>query len=407
MPRWRWRATLLLPLLAGLVAFAPQTEKTGSLPIVRVENGPHAFDEVSVSVALPRGLPGEHFQLRHEDGSVTVTQVTRDRQLAFVLRQLAPGERREYRLEPALDRPHRDGAEADRQFDRVDLRLAGRSVLSYRSEKTAPPPDVSAIYRRGGYIHPVLTPQGRTVTDDYPPNHLHHHGIWFAWTRTEFQGRTPDFWNMGDGTGTVEFEALLDTWSGPLQAGLRTRHRFVDLSAPTPVTVLTEIWDVTLHALGRSGRPYRAFDLVSTQELATTSPLVLPEYRYGGIGLRGHRSWLGANGVQFLTSEGKTRVDGHGTRARWCAMSGLVRGQRIGIAVFDHPSNERHPQSMRIHPTEPFFNFAPMQLGAMTLTPDRAYVSRYRFITFDGAPDAAWLDRLWNAYARPPVVTVG
>ena len=48
---------------------------------------------------------------------------------------------------------------------------------------------------------------GRVITGDYPPDHIHHHGVWFAWTKTEFEGRHPDFWNMGDGTGTVEFAA--------------------------------------------------------------------------------------------------------------------------------------------------------------------------------------------------------
>ncbi|GIT77905.1 MAG: hypothetical protein Ct9H300mP32_2870 [Verrucomicrobiota bacterium] len=44
------------------------------------------------------------------------------------------------------------------------------------------------------------------ITDDYPHNHKHHHGIWFPWTNTIFEGRKPDFWNMGNGTGP---------WSSP------------------------------------------------------------------------------------------------------------------------------------------------------------------------------------------------
>jgi hypothetical protein len=265
---------------------------------------------------------------------------------------------------------------------------------------------VKPIYRRGGYIHPVLTPEGRLVTDDYPPDHLHHHGIWFAWTLTEFQGRKPDFWNMGDGTGTVEFESILDVWSGPYIGGLKARHRYVDLSARTPTSVLTDVWEITAYALGRTGRPYRAFDVTSSQDILGSSPLVLPEYRYGGIGLRGHRTWLGASGTSFLTSEGRTRVDGHATRARWCAMSGRADGRPVGIAVLDHPQNFRHPQPMRIHPTEPFFNYAPMQAGRMEISPGTTYVSRYRFIVFDGQPDAAWLDTLWKAFAEPPQATV-
>jgi hypothetical protein len=33
---------------------------------------------------------------------------------------------------------------------------------------------------------------------------------------------------------------------------------------------------------------------------------------------------------------------------------------------------------------------------------DRDLVQRYRIVTFDGFPDRAWLERLWQAYAHPP-----
>ena len=62
------------------------------------------------------------------------------------------------------------------------------------------------------------------VTDDYPPDHFHHHGIWFAWTKTEFEGRHPDFWNVADGTGRVEFVAVDQTWSGSVHAGFKSRN---------------------------------------------------------------------------------------------------------------------------------------------------------------------------------------
>jgi len=63
---------------------------------------------------------------------------------------------------------------------------------------------------------PIIAKQalnGLLVTDDYPPNHLHHHGIWFPWTKTRFEGREVDFWNMGGKTGTVEFVAFGKSWN--------------------------------------------------------------------------------------------------------------------------------------------------------------------------------------------------
>ena len=211
---------------------------------------------------------------------------------------------------------------------------------------------------------------------------------------------------MGDGTGKVEFVALDSTWSGAVHGGFTSRHRYVDLSGSKPTTVLNEEWKVTVYNVGRGQKPYSMFDMIATHECATSSPLVLPEYRYGGVGFRGHRQWLEKDNCFFLTSEGKDRSNGHGTRARWCHIGGRIDGQLAGIAVLDHPTNFRAPQPMRINPDQPFFCYAPPLMGQWEITPGKPYVSRYRFIVYDGEPDKVELDRLWNDYANPPQVAI-
>ena len=59
---------------------------------------------------------------------------------------------------------------------------------------------------------------------------------------------------------------------------------------------------------------------------------------------------------------------------------------------------------MRLNPTEPFFSYAPSQLGEFQIEPGKPYVSRYRFVVMDGPPDRTEIDRLWNDYAHPPAV---
>jgi hypothetical protein len=72
----------------------------------------------------------------------------------------------------------------------------------------------------------------------------------------------------------------------------------------------------------------------------------------------------------------------------------------------DYPQNFRYPQPVRIHPEEPYFVYAPMQLGEMRIEPGSPYTARYRYVTYDGEPDTELLNRLWNDYAYPPGVTV-
>jgi hypothetical protein len=255
-------------------------------------------------------------------------------------------------------------------------------------------------FLRAGYLHPVFTPGGRIVTDDYPEDHPHQHGIFFAWTSTLFEGRHPDFWNMGDGTGAVVFEKLEDVRGGPERATFKARLRHVDLSGPQPKTALNEVWEVTVYRAVPGMSRYAMFDIVSTQECASASPLILPDYRYGGIGIRGHRNWREKTNVSFLTSEGKDRIAGDDTPARWCSIHGRVDGQPAGLAALGHPANFRAPQPLRIHPDDPYFNFSPSKRGQWEITPGKPYVSRYRFLAYDGEVNASELNRLWDNYAQ-------
>jgi hypothetical protein len=282
----------------------------------------------------------------------------------------------------------------------VALSAQGRKILKYQgAESELPRPDIKAAFKRGGYIHPLYSPSGRIITDDYPPNHIHHHGIWFPWTKTSFEGRSPDFWNMGEGRGKVEFVRFGELWSGPVEAGFVAEHRFLDLTSGEPKAALNESWEVTAYSIPNAG--YFVFDLVSIQRCATTSPLILPKYYYGGLGVRGNWAWDGKENASFLTPEGGAdRVKGNETRGKWCHMGGTLGDLRTGVAVLCHPENFRFPQPLRVHPSEPFFCFAPSQLDDWQIEPGKPYISRYRFIVSDGAPDQAKIERLWESYAH-------
>jgi hypothetical protein len=368
---------------------------------ISVSAGSHHRQDAIVSMDLPRESAGFNC-LRDSDGNSVALQIDENGRAVFILKELSAGAAKEFVLTRGASGLV-EGITAARAGTKLRIADGDRQMLEYQAEPgVLPRPEIDPIYTRGGYIHPVLTPGGKAVTDDFPPNHIHQHGIWFAWTRTEFQGRQPDFWNMGQGKGRIEFAGMDKTWSGPVHAGFNAQHRFVDLTAGEPRTVLNEKWETRAYRLG-SGSSHFVFDLTSTQECAGPVPLVLPDYYYGGLGVRGNWLWNGPGKAFFLTSEGVTnRVAGNQTRGRWCYMGGMIDGQLAGIAILGHPENFRAPQPMRLHPNEPFFCFAPSQAGDWEIAPGQKYISRYRFVVFDGPPDRTKLDRLWHDYAHPP-----
>lgn len=348
-------------------------------------------------------------ELEDSEGNRIPIQVEENGWATFILPELRKGANRRYRLTGANSAAAQAAAiEVTRRGTKLRVTSGGKLMFEYQAEPgELPRADIADVYRRGGYLHPVVTPSGRLVTDHFARNHLHQQGIWFAWTKTEFEGRAPDFWNMGQGKGRVDFVKVKRSWGGAVHGGLEASHAFVDLTVSPGKVALNEEWEIRAYQIRAEGKPYWLFDLRSEQRCASTSPLRLPRYHYGGLGVRGNWDWNGKDRTFFMNAERQTdRIQAHATRSRWCHMGGEVDGALVGIAILGHPGNFRAPQPMRIHPTEPFFCYAPSQGGDWSIEPGHVYVSRYRFVVADGGPEPGELDRLWADYAHPVQVRI-
>lgn len=260
--------------------------------------------------------------------------------------------------------------------------LNGESiVLVYNKVPTADAAKNDPAYTRSGYIHPIYTPTGKMVTDDFAPDHPHQHGLFFAWTKTSYEGRAPEFWNEKKEAGKIHYEETVELIEEEPRAGFVVRHRWEDLTAPGgPKPVLMETWEVRVSAQKRA----YCIDLISTQEVIGESPLTIGKYHYGGMAFRGSRQWMGEEDSLMETSEGLGRTKGNHTRPTWVKMSGLIDGQPCGIVAGQNQQNFRFPQWVRLHPAKPYFVFAPMVEEAFTIEPGEKYVGKFNYLVFDG-----------------------
>ncbi|MBN2591178.1 MAG: PmoA family protein [Sedimentisphaerales bacterium] len=292
----------------------------------------------------------------------------------------------------------------------LTLKRGDANILSYQYAVMPAPAGSSNRYDRSGFIHPLWSPEGNILTDIHPPDHIHHMGIWMPWTHTHYEGQMIDFWNVGDGSGTVRFSKFISTAQGNIFGGFQAEQEHIGLrTSKGEQVILDEIWDVRVYNNGEGlDQDYWIVDFKSTQKNITDIPLIQDEYRYGGFGFRGAREWKGANSA-YLTSEGKTRADGHATTARWCDVAGVIDGKWEGVTIYSHPENYKHPEPMRIWP-EPdnyvFFNFAPSQAGEWVMEPGKEYVFQYRLFVHEEKPNLEEIERVWNDYANPPNVSI-
>jgi len=81
----------------------------------------------------------------------------------------------------------------DHKDGRVELTENGKSVLTYNygpQLKNNAPEDRRACC----YIYPALTPAGVSPLDDFPKDHFHHHGLFWAWPVVKTPDAKYDLW---------------------------------------------------------------------------------------------------------------------------------------------------------------------------------------------------------------------
>lgn len=304
----------------------------------------------------------------------------------------------------------------------ITVQQNGQTVLVYNKQSPPVPEGMNPLYHRSGFLHPVNSPLGRTVTAAFPADHPHQHGIFSAWVRTTWDDHPVDFWNLAGGTGRVLHEQTVSVFSSDSAAGFEVDllHR---VETQPPVNVLRERWKITARAgfdSATAAKPSEAaapasfycFDLDSLQQALTDRPLIIHEYHYGGFALRGPTAWLLAKDSDvakgdgdvprepgsFLNSLGHERVQGNHEHVTWVAMTGMIDGRPVSIAVLSHPDNFRAPQAARIHPTKPYFCFSPCVDGEFQIDRSHPLRSRYRFLVRDTVPDAEFVEQQWKLW---------
>ena len=55
---------------------------------------------------------------------------------------------------------------------------------------------VPADRNRSTYIHPLYGLDGEVLTDDFPRDHYHHRGLFWAWPHVKIGGRELDLWML-------------------------------------------------------------------------------------------------------------------------------------------------------------------------------------------------------------------
>jgi hypothetical protein len=246
-------------------------------------------------------------------------------------------------------------------------------------------------YRRADYFHPIYDLDGVVLTDDFPKDHLHHRGLFWAWPEVTVGGQIFDPW------ACVGIQQRFRRWLAretTAESALLSMENgwFLGDRAVVRETVEARIF--------RSERGGRAMDVAVTLE-AEKDPVLLrgrseAKKGYGGFTLR----MAPRRDASMFTSAGHLTEDGVQVKSPWADYSGKFgSGDAVsGVAIFDHPQNPVHPTTWllryygAVNPTWP-------ALETARLEPGKPLTLRYRLWIHRGDASAGKVAETWAAWA--------
>jgi len=264
---------------------------------------------------------------------------------------------------------------------------------------------------RGGpkpFCWPIIGPGGQPMTRAYPMrkvegeahDHPHQRSMWF--THGDVNGI--DFWKEGDDAGRQVHRRFLKVESGEKEGRF---WAVTDWIGPDGKKVCEDLRKVTVRATPK----LRIMDW-SITVAATEGPVRFGDTKEGTFGLRVASSIRADRGGLILNANGQTNRDAWGKRATWVDYSGTIAGERVGVAIMDHPTSFRHPTYWHVR-TYGLFAANPFGLhhflrdrsidASYTLKKDDKITFRYRVLFHLGDAKSADIAQQYEAYAKSKV----
>ncbi len=254
-------------------------------------------------------------------------------------------------------------------------------VLFYQKE----PKSLEGKYERCNYFHPLWGIDGNVLTEDFPADHLHQRGIFWAWHQVWIgDQRIGDPWEIKDFSqqvtnveyiakkdGVAEFRTEVN-WLSPLWKIQGEKNPY-----------LKENTKITIHP---KEKKYRKIDF-EIHLLALADNLKIggsaDEKGYSGFSVR----MILPEDVIFSGSEGKITPENAAVKsAGYVNVSGSFGKNNTpgGIVIVDHPENPGYPQPWILRDRKSMQNAAFPGNKLIPVSTQKPLVLKYSLIVYSG-----------------------
>ena len=294
----------------------------------------------------------------------------------------------------------KQGVQLTQLADRIRVEINGQLFTEYFF-KDVPRP----------YCYPLMGPGEVAMTRNWPmkntPNeehdHPHHRSLWFAHGSVNGQ----DFWSEQKAFGKTVHEDFLEVKSGKEAGVIREQNKWV---AADGTVVCTDERTLRFYNPGSANERVMDFEITLN---ASNGEVTFGDTKEGTMAVRlaetmrlkgkvGHGHIINSAGVRDDQTWGK--------RADWCDYYGPVDGKTVGIAIFDHPQNPRHPtwwhvRDYGLFAANPFGQHdfekgAEKNAGNLVVPAGKSITFKYRIYLHEGDDQQAKVAERYEQYVK-------
>lgn len=274
------------------------------------------------------------------------------------------------------------------------------SILTYQASEKS----INGKYIRSNYIHPLYTLDGTILTEDFPADHLHHRGIFWAWHQLYIgDKRIGDGWEIEnfkwevssvkekkqkDNSKAIQCNIL---WKSPLWKSKNGKEKAF-------------VKEMTTIQVYPKQKHYRLID-IEIALLALEPNMKIggseDEKGYGGFSPRIRLS----DDIVFTNPTGKiTPTNLPIPASEWMDISGSLgkNGNQAGLTILCNPKNPgaKNPWILRAKKSMQNAVYPFPGAKAVPLSNKKPTVLRYRLIIHDGNANSIPIDEIYQDYAR-------
>ncbi len=213
----------------------------------------------------------------------------------------------------------------------IELFTIDRPILRYNYGVQLPA-GVPEDRARCCYVYPLWTPGGVSMLDDFPKDHYHHRGLFWAWPDVSVGGEPLDGWMM---KGLKTVHKSLHPQVLPLGRGaiLDVDNEWV--AGGKAIASVHERY--MIHAFNGKGRPIE----VALTLTATDAPIVLRGSHeegksYGGLSVR----FAPRTQTVIRTEKGISDKDEDLNAHAWAELEAVYDGRKAALRIENDPAND-------------------------------------------------------------------